>query len=582
MKASRTLSRLAVVLATGLVAATLSAGAAGAAAPAGHGWQQHKPPKAPVSVRVIAMNDFHGNLQPPAGSSGRVVLDDGTTVDAGGAVYIATWVKQLEAAVPHALVVSSGDNIGASPLVSALFHDEPSIEFLNDIGVSASAVGNHELDEGYTELRRMQFGGCHPTDGCQFRPKFTGAKFPFLGANIYFKNGAPAVLPFTVKVSGGIPIAIIGATLQDLPDVVLPSSIANLKFGDEVTAINRTSKLLDHLGIRSQIVVMHQGDESKGGGPNACNIEAGPATAIAEKVSPSVDAIFTGHTHQQYNCVIDDPAGNPRPMIQGLSFGRLLSVVDLKIDRKTRDVIRSATVANNVIVTRTVTPDPTVAALVDLAVSKSAPIANRPVGTITADITTAAPPSGEEPLGDVIADAQLAATATSAGAQIAITNPGGIRTNLNYKSSAAGEGDGVVTYGEAFAVQPFSNIMQTITLTGAQLDAVLEQQWLPGPNGTTSIRILQISSTLHYTQTISQPIGSRISNITVAGVAVDPAATYRVSVNNFLAAGGDGFTVFTQGTDLTGGPIDLDAFTAYLTAHPNLGPPPADRITYVG
>ncbi len=528
------------------------------------------------------MNDFHGNLQPPAGSSGRVVLDDGTTVNAGGAVYIATWVKQLEAAVPHAFAISSGDNIGASPLVSALFHDEPSIEFLNDLGVSASAVGNHELDEGYTELRRMQFGGCHPTDGCQFRPNFSGATFPFLGANIYFRNGVPAVLPFTVKISGGIPIAIIGATLQDLPDVVLPSSIADLKFGDEVTAINRTSKLLDRLGIRSQVVVMHQGDESEGGGPNACNIEAGPATAIAEKVSPSVDAIFTGHTHQQYNCVIDDPAGNPRPMIQGLSFGRLLSVVDLKIDPRTRDVIRSATVANNVIVTREVTPDPTVQALVDLAVTKSAPIANRQVGTISADITTAAPPSGEQPLGDVIADAQLSATATSAGAQVAITNPGGIRTNLNYVSSAAGEGDGVVTYGEAFAVQPFSNIMQTITLTGAQLDAVLEQQWQPQADGSTIVRILQISSTLHYTQTVSQPIGSRISNITVNGAAVDPAATYRVSVNNFLAAGGDGFTVFAQGTNLTGGPIDLDAFTAYLTAHPNLGPPPADRITYVG
>ena len=201
------------------------------------------------------------------------------------------------------------------------------------------------------------------------------------------------------------------------------------------------------------------------------------------------------------------------------------------------------------------------------------------MGSITADITRAAPASGEQPLGDVIADAQLAATESN-GAQIAITNPGGIRQDLSFASSTAGEGNGVVTYGEAFAVQPFSNIMQTITLTGAQLDAVLEQQWQP--TTPVTVRILQISASLHYSQTLSRPIGDRVSNITVNGVAVTPTATYRVSVNNFLAAGGDGFTVFAQGTDLAGGPIDLDAFTAYLTAHPNLAPPPADRVTVIG
>jgi 5'-nucleotidase len=216
--------------------------------------------------------------------------------------------------------------------------------------------------------------------------------------------------------------------------------------------------------------------------------------------------------------------------------------------------------------------------VVDDAVALSAPVGNRPVGSITADITRAAPLSGEEPLGDVIADAQLAAT-TANGAQIAITNPGGIRTDLIFAPSGA-EGAGVVTYAEAFAVQPFSNIMQTITLTGAQLDAVLEQQWQP--TTPVTVRILQISASLHYSQTLSRPIGDRVSNITVNGVAVTPTATYRVSVNNFLAAGGDGFTVFAQGTDLAGGPIDLDAFTACLTAHPNLAPPPADRVTVIG
>lgn len=530
-------------------------------------------PASTTTVRLISFNDFHGNLVPPSGSSGRVVQSDGSTVDAGGAAYLATHAKALRAQVPHSVLLSTGDNIGASPLASALFHDEPTIAVLNAMGVSAAVVGNHEFDEGYRELLRIQFGGCHPTDGCQFTPTYEGARFPHLGANVTFDNGLPAVLPFTVKTSGGVPIGIIGATLENLPDVVTPSAIEGLRFGDEVQAINRTSRLLDRLGIRSQVVLLHQGDSATGG-PNDCTLAAGgPGSAIARGTSASVDAIFQAHSHQGYNCSIPDPAGNPRPVIQGLSFGRLLSVVDLTIDRGTRDVVRASTVARNEIVTRTVTPDPTVQAIVDAAVTRSAPIANRQVGTITADLLRAPAPSGESALGSVIADAQLAAT-TGNGAQVAVTNPGGVRTDLTFASSPAGEGDGVVTYGEAFAVQPFANVLQTITLTGAQLDAVLEQQWSP-----TRTFVLQVSSTLGYTQTLANPIGDRVSGITVGGEPVSPTGSYRVTVNNFLAAGGDGFSGFTAGTDLTGGPVDLDAFTAYLTANPGISPPPANRIT---
>ena len=532
-------------------------------------------PAGTTDVRLIAFNDFHGNLEPPSGSSGRVTLPGGSTVNAGGAAYLATHVKQLESEVRNSLVLSAGDNIGASPVASALFHDEPTIDFLNELGVQASVVGNHEFDEGYQELQRIQSGGCHPADGCQFRDKYQGADFPFLGSNVYFDNGAPALLPFAVKLSGGQPIGIIGATLEDLPTVVSAGAIRGLRFGDEVEAINRTSSRLDRLGIKAQVVLLHQGDNTTGGGPDDCAINPGPASQIARGVSASVDAIFTGHSHQQYNCQIADPAGNPRPVIQGLSFGRLLSVVDLKIDKRTRDVVRGATVSQNEVVTRDVTADPAVAKLVDEAVTKAAPIAGERIGAITADLRAAGAASGESTLGDVIADAQLEATASN-GAQIAITNPGGIRADLTYASSPAGEGDGVVTYGEAFTVQPFANIMQTITLTGANLKNVLEQQW-----SATTTRILQISATLRYTYSASAPIGSRVSNITVNGTPVDPAATYRVSVNNFLAGGGDGFTEFTRGTELTGGPVDLDALIAYFAAHSPIAPPAADRITVV-
>ncbi len=528
-------------------------------------------PVTTTDLRVIAINDFHGNLQPPAGSSGRVVLPDGSTVDAGGAAFLATHVKELR--TKNSLVVSAGDNIGASPLSSALFHDEPTIEMLNDIGLDASVVGNHEFDEGLQELRRMQFGGCHPTDGCQFRDKFKGANFPFLGANVTTDRGLPVLLPATVKIVDGVPVGLIGVTLHDLPSVVTPDAIKGLKFGDEVQAINRTANLLDLFGVKTQIVVMHQGDSTEGGGPDDCKTVPGIARTIVESASPKVDAFFSGHSHQQYSCMVENSKDHKlRPMIQGASFGRLLSVIDFKIDRRTRDVVEAK--PHNEIVTRTVTPDPTVSALVNDAVTKSGPIANRQVGTITADLVRAANDAGESPLGDVLADGQLAAT-TGNNAVIAITNPGGIRADVTFASSTAGEGNGVVTYGEAFTVQPFSNIMQTITLTGANLKNVLEQQWQPN----NIVRILQISSSLHYSWSASAPVGSRISNITVNGVPVDPNGSYRVSVNNFLAAGGDGFAEFTKGTNLAGGPVDLDAFTAYLTAHPNLAPPALGRIT---
>ena len=534
------------------------------------------PAQRTTDVRLISINDFHGNLEPPSGSSGRVTLADGTTVDAGGAAYLATHVKQLRSEVRNSVMLSAGDNVGASPLTSALFHDEPTIEFLNSLGVRASVTGNHEYDEGYKEMLRIQFGGCHPTDGCQFRDKFAGAKFPFLAANVTFDNGLPAFLPFTIEFSGGVPIGIIGVTLKDLPSVVTPEAIKGLKFGDEVKAINRTADLLDFFGIKTLAVTMHQGNNTDGGGPDDCKLLPGAGTAIAEKASPKVDVIFSGHSHMQYNCVVNDPAGKPRTLIQGSSFGRLLSVVDLKIDQRTRDVVREKTVAHNEIVTRTVTPDPATQQLVDLAKTKSAPIANRQVGTISADLLRAAGPSGESTLGDVIADAQLEGTKSN-NAVIAITNPGGVRADLTYASSPGGEGDGVVTYGEAFTVQPFANIMQTITLTGENLKNVLEQQWQ-----ADGVRTLQISASLHYTSTPGAGQGSRISNITVNGEPVTPTGTYRVSVNNFLAAGGDNFTEFTKGTDLAGGPVDLDAFTAYLTAHQNLAPPALDRVTVVG
>jgi 5'-nucleotidase len=522
-------------------------------------------PTGPVAVRLVAFNDLHGNLEPPTGSSGRVTTDDGGTVDAGGAAFLAAHVARLRAEAPNTVVLSAGDNVGASPAVSALFHDEPTVDLLDSLGVAASVVGNHEFDEGLPELQRLQRGGCHPTDGCAFRPDFAGAAFPFLGANVGADGGAPLLPASIVVETGGVRIGVIGVTLHDLPTVVSAEAVRGLTFGDEVAAIDRASAELTAQGVDAQVVLMHQGDEARGG-PDACPASPdGPASRIARTASPQVDVFLTGQSHQQYVCAEPDPNGVPRPVVQGLSFGRLLSVVDLTVENG--DVVRDRTTARNEVVTRDVPPDPAAAALVAEAVQKAAPVAGRPVGSITQDLLRAGGPSGESPLGDVIADAQLAAT-RGVGAQVALTNPGGIRADLPFAP------DGVVTYGEAFTVQPFGNIMQTLTLTGAQLENVLEQQWQP-----TGPRILQVSATLHYSWSQAAPAGSRVSDLRIDGAPVDPAATYRVSVNNFLAAGGDGFTGFTSGTDVTGGPVDLDALLAYLAAAPRLTPPPADRIT---
>lgn len=530
------------------------------------------PPPGGIPIRLIALNDLHGNLEPPKGSSGRVTVPGKPPVDAGGAAYLATHIAQLRAAAPNSVLLSAGDNIGASPLASALFHDEPTIDLLDELGVAASAVGNHELDHGFAELQRIQHGGC-AADGCQYEPAFPGARFPILGANVTDDAGRPALPASTVVTAGGVRIGVIGATLRELPTVVTPEAVRGLRFGDEIAAVNQASDALTAQGVKVQVLVVHQGDEGLGGdragGPSDCSIEPnGLGSAISRGVSPAIDAVFTAHTHQQYVCTVTDPAGAPRPMVQGLAFGRLLSVVDLVVDPATGDVARSATTARNEIVTRDVPPDPAAEKIVHKAVTEAAPKANVGVGSITADLTRAGPPSGETPLGDVIADAQLDGTRAD-GAQLAITNPGGIRADL------VRAGDGVVTYGEVFTVQPFSNIMQTITLSGAQLKAVLEQQW----HGSAPPTFLQVSATLHYTWSTSAPVGSKVSALAVAGAPVAPAATYRVAVNNFLAAGGDGFTTFAQATDVTGGPIDLDALVAYLRAHPGLAPPLADRIT---
>lgn len=535
-----------------------------------------------IEVQLLALNDFHGNLLPPLGSSGRV-----GTVDAGGAAYLATHVRTLEQSNRNSFVVSAGDLIGASPLLSALFHDEPTIEAMNLIGLDLNAVGNHEFDEGTTELLRMQEGGCHPTDGCLDGDGFGGADFKFLAANVVnSQTRQPLFPPYTIEHFSGARIAFIGMTLEGTPNIVSPSGVAGFDFLDEADTANaliqKIKKTTDAI-----VVLIHEGGSPSALDINGCANVTGAIVDIAERLDDEVDLVVSGHTHQPYNCVIDG-----KPVTSAFSFGRLITDIDVRVDKRRQDVTSIA--INNRIVTRDVAQAADINALIAKYQAFAAPIANRTIGHITADILRANDASLEQSMGNVIADAQLDATDDPGfgDAVASFMNPGGVRADLLFAGSPAGEGDGVVTYGELFTVQPFGNSLVTMTLTGAQIERMLEEQFCglnsPGNVPAGFFKVLLPSAGFHYTwdQSNAGVVDCNAADavdptgVTINGAPLNLAASYRVTVNSFLADGGDGFPVLKQGTDRLGGAVDTDAFEAYLQAAEPTGvsPAPQDRI----
>lgn len=555
-----------------------------------------------VDVQLLSFNDLHGNLEPPQGSSGTVeeLQADGSRkkVEAGGVEYLANALRTARKGHPYSVTAAAGDMVGASPLLSGLFHDEPTIEAMNKLGLDVTSVGNHEFDEGRAELARLQKGGCHPTDGCYEKGKrFKGADFPYLAANVTDqKTGRPILKPYTVWKHKGVKIGFIGVTLEGTPDVVSANGVKGLKFHDEAETIDKYAKELDRQGVKSIVALVHEGGmpastaynhdcDSPGPGSGI----SGPIAEIAKKVTPKVDALVTGHTHQAYACTIPDPSGMPRTVTSAASFGKLYTDTTLTYDRRTKDIVRTSVKspsARNHVVNRTQPKAADMTALIQRWSKLAAPVADKPVGYISADIPGRGSASPETPLGDLISDAQLEATkaADKGGAQLALMNPGGVRSDLAYKASGS-EGDGVVTYGEAFTVQPFTNMTNVVDLTGAQVLTALQQQ-VSGANAA-SPKILQVSRGLTYTLDLTKAGADRVikDSVRLDGAPLDPAKTYRVAMNEFLAGGGDGFTVLKEGKNKYVGPSDLDALTAYLTAHSSaaapLAPPKADRITVV-
>lgn len=401
---ARSLTLFPVVLAV-VLAAVAAPGAPAGAVPVG-GPPSPRQADGTVGLRLIGINDFHGHLQPSAGSDGTVVLRNGARVRAGGGAWLAAHVRRLRHGAPASMVVGTGDLIGASPLVSSLFHDEPTVDLMNRVGMVASAAGNHEFEEGYRELERIQWGGCDPHTGCTFGTSYGGARFSYLGANVTRKrDGADALPPYAIRRVRGIPVGFIGVSPRDTRRLVPPGATEGLRFGDEVRAADHWAGVLDRMGVKTIILLLHQGDVVRRGvtgtprnGPDGCALApGGRGGEIARRVSPKIDAVLSGHTHQQYVCSVRDPAGRPRPFVQGLSYGRELSVVDLRLDPRTKDVVRARTRAFNEVVTHDLTPDRAAAALVERAVRLAAPTAGGPAGRVSASVGD--DETGESPQG---------------------------------------------------------------------------------------------------------------------------------------------------------------------------------------
>lgn len=566
----RPVRRTAVLTAAALAGLGLVASSATAAPPVS------KARPGDVEIQLLAINDYHGHLE--ATTPGKV-----GDVVAGGSEYLATHLEQLRAGHRNSVTVAAGDLIGGTPFLSGLFHDEPSVESLNAMKLDVASVGNHEFDEGVAELLRMQNGGCH-ADGCYFEGQpYPGADFQWLAANVRNAEDQTPLPPYEIKKFQGAEVAFIGMTLEGTAALVAQSGIEGWEFQDEVETANALVPELRRKGVEAMVVLLHEGG-AQTGTYNECKGISGPVVEIAEKLDPAIDAVITGHTHQPYNCVIDDPAGQPRRVTSAFSFGRVISEINLTIDRATKDVRRDTVTAQNHVVTQDVPKADAQSAIIARWSALADEVGNRQVGTIAADIRRQYEAGGsdnrgaESDLGNMIADAQLAATRVN-GAQIALMNPGGLRADLLYAQSR-GEGDGVVTYREAFDVQPFGNLLSTIPMTGDQIKRVLEQQCQP--------RYLHLGVSEGFTYDVVRQLNGRVctpgsiavTNMQLDGVPIDMGATYMVTVNNFLVDGGDNFTVFREvpASARIGAGEDLDALIAYLGAHPNLAPPGTDRV----
>ncbi len=576
------------------------------------------PTAAPLHVKLIAFNDFHGNLQSPGRFAENAQAAQRPAV--GGADALAAWVAHLEAANPNHAVVGGGDFVGASPLVSALFFDEPTVEALNRIGVDFTSVGNHEFDKGSAELLRLQHGGCKLTNGqpdansckglgSKAPGSFDGARFQWLSANVVdTASGRTLLPPYAIKSFDGVPVAFVGMTLHGTPSIVSPSGVAGLQFRDEAETVNALVPQLRAQGVEAIVVLVHQGgmqtdavNDINGCAAGLKNPDGSDSeiARIVHGLDDAVDLVVSAHTHAAYNCSANavgatratglaNRAGRLVPVTSASSYGRVLTDIDLTLDRRTHDIVAVSPV--NRLVRRddpAVPPDAAVGALVQGYERLVAPLAGRVVGQLATALPNADSESGEAPAGSLIADAQLRATQPAAlgAAQIAFLNPGGVR-GAGFMPPAGAAAPFPLTYGAAFTVQPFGNSLVTLTLTSTQLKALLEQQF--AGCGQRADKLLQPSAGLRIKWSAGAPACAKIVDVdwtpvdlaavppavtgptqavVSGGAVVEPQRRWRVTVNSFMASGGDDYAVLTAGSARLGGAQDVDALVEYLAPY---------------
>lgn len=519
------------------------------------------PERAAVTLKLAAINDFHGNLELPAG--GVPERDDATQqltrTAAGGVARLATIIGRLRAQNPHFVFVSAGDLVGASPLASGYFDDEPAIEAMNYLKLDLNGVGNHEFDRGRDELQRLQSGGC-PSGGCKSGLPFGGAKFGFLAANVIVRDTGATLFPaYAIREYGGVKVAFIGVTLKETPAVLPRAAVAGLEFSDEADTVNRLIPELKRVGVEAIVVLIHQGGFQRGG-PNDCADFRGPIVELVRRFDRAVDVVISGHTHQAYICRVEG-----RLVTSAGSYGRVLTEIELRLDPETRDVV-AASAVNHVV--RTDVPENPVLAALAARQAHMLKTLDRTVGRIMQPLLNIQNSDGESALGQLIADAHLEAT----GAEVAFMNPGGIRVPIDFK------GEGVVTYSALYAVQPFANHLVTMTVTGEQLLRLLEQQW-----SVSGLRVLQVSKGSGFAWNPNQPAGARIvrDSVVINGRPLQMDRDYRITVNSYLAEGGDNLPLLREGRSRVEGVQSLDALIAYFGRHSPVSPGAERRVRRV-
>ena len=538
----------------------------------------------PVEVQILAINDFHGNLEPP---NLTVPALDGP-VPAGGAAYLASALKQLR--TPNSVTVAAGDLIGASPISSALFLDEPTIKALGLAGLDYASVGNHEFDKGSAELLRMQDGGCAKFTNrkpCAVEP-FQGAGFRYLAANVRRGDGTTLFPGWAVKEVGGIKLGLIGMTLKETSTLVSPSGVAGLRFEDEAATANALVPELKAAGVNTIVLLIHQGASVTGRYDDpACPGLSGDILPVLVKLDPAIKLVVSGHTHNAYICRVPMSGGGTRLLTSAGKYGAMVTDIRLTFDRPGGSLmgekgefvivqgepIRTARLTAPLLHSHPVfSADPAVAALVARYGKAAAGAANRPVGHLGGTLLKGIE-NAESQAGGFISDGQLfvARNPDRGNADFALMNNGGARTDL------LPEADGTVRFGQIFAMQPFANNVVTKSFSGAEIKAVLEQQFASGRNSVVNPNILTPSANFHFSYDKSRAAGQRIVAMILNGKPVVPAKTYRVAINNFLASGGDNFTGFADGRDPVDAGLDLDVTEAYLASNPPV--PVLGRIT---